>query len=173
MPLFRRTPRSTDGSVVPTPHGPAGAEQVDVPPTGALEPLNAAELVWTAQQRGLVEELCDGSADPQAVGDLFDRVQATWLATDDRPDPEPLVNAFGVALGDLLVQRVPGLAWASYRDEAGPELVLAHPTHDLVLFPIGAVRREWGSAAERWLVVQVHRTAGTALAVLSGGEPEA
>ncbi len=171
MPLFRRTPRPTDGSVVPTPHGPAGAEHVDAEPV--LASLNAAELVWTAQQRALVEELCDGSLDAQAVGDLFDRVQATWRATDDRPDPEPLVNAFGVALGDLLVQRVPGLAWASRTDGSGTQLVLTHPTGGLLLFPITAVGDEWGAAPERWFVATVHRSAGAALATLAAGQPEA
>lgn len=173
MPLFRRTPRPTDGSVVPTPHGPAGAEHVDADPSESLAPLNAAELVWTAQQRALVEELCDGSLDAQAVGDLFDRVQATWRATEDRPDPEPLVNAFGVALGDLLVQRVPGLAWASHADASGTRLALTHPTGGLLLFPITAVGEEWGAAPERWFVATVHRSAGTALATLAAGQPEA
>ncbi|AEE44678.1 DUF3806 domain-containing protein [Cellulomonas fimi] len=158
--------------MVPSPHGPAGAERVDTAP-GVVEPLNAAELVWTAQQRGLVEELCDGAVEPRTVGDLFDRVHATWLATQDRPDPEPLINAFGVALGDLLTHRVPGLAWASFRDADGSELVVSHPTNDLVLFPLAAVRREWGTAPEGWLVSSVHRSAGAALAVLAGGQPEA
>lgn len=172
MPLFRRTPRPTDGSVVPTPHGPAGNEHVDAvdaPPA----PLNAAELVWTAQQRALVEELCDGSPDAQAVAELFDRVQSTWLTSADRPDPEPLVNAFGVALGDLLVQRVPGLAWASLTDASGSRLVLVHPTTDLLMFPIASVREQWGTAPDRWVAATVHRTAGAALAVLAGGQPEA
>ncbi|WP_273652427.1 DUF3806 domain-containing protein [Cellulomonas fimi] len=159
--------------MVPTPHGPAGAEHVDAAPPDALAPLNAAELVWTAQQRALVEELCDGSLDAKAVGDLFDRVQATWRASEDRPDPEPLVNAFGVALGDLLVQRVPGLAWASHTDASGTRLALTHPTGGLLLLPITTVADEWGSAPERWFVATVHRSAGTALATLAAGQPEA
>ena len=38
---------------------------------------------------------------------------------------------------------------------------------------ISAVRREWGTAPEGWLVSSVHRTAGAALAVLAGGQPQA
>ena len=42
--------------------------------------------------------LCSGTVDTQSLGDLFDRVQAIWLQSSDRTDPESLVHAFGVSL---------------------------------------------------------------------------
>ena len=122
MGLFRRAARPSDGEVVPHPHAP-GDESRSV----QVEPLNAAEQVWAAQHREIITGLCAGTVDTQSLGDLFDRVQAIWLQSDerDRTDPESLVHAFGVSLGDLVAQRVPGLLWGSApqrrRPRAGPD----------------------------------------------------
>ena len=163
MGLFRRAARPEDGLEVPHPHTPSD-ESRDV----IVEPLNAAELVWAAQHRELVAGLCAGSVDAQTVSDLFDRVQSMWLQSEDRADSTPLVNAFGVALGDLVTERVPGLAWGSAHDDGEPELVLSHPAHDLVIFPIAAVRKNWGHAPAGWLADHVHEAVGGALAILAG-----
>lgn len=133
-----------------------------------VEPLNAAEVIWAAQHREIVADLCSGSVDAQTVSDLFDRVQAIWLQSSDRTDSAPLVHAFGVALGDLVAERVPGLAWATADDGPEPELVLSHPAHDLVIFPIASVGRNWGHAPTGWLAAHVHEAAAGALAILAG-----
>ena len=163
MGLFRRAARPDDGLEVPHPHTPAD-ERRDV----RVEPLNTAEIVWAAQHRELVAGLCSGTVDAHTVSDLFDRVQATWLLADERSDPTPLVHAFGVALGDLVAERVPGLVWATAHDDGDPELVLTHPTHELVIFPIAAVARFWGHAPAGWLAAYVDEASGGALAILSG-----
>ena len=110
--------------MVPHPHAPADESR-----SVQVEPLNAAEQVWAAQHREIITGLCAGTVDTQSLGDLFDRVQAIWLQSDerDRTDPESLVHAFGVSLGDLVAQRVPGLLWGSARGDGAPELVLTHP----------------------------------------------
>ena len=129
------------GSEVPHPHTPADESR-----TVQVEPLNAAEQVWAAQHREIITGLCAGTVDTQTLGDLFDRVQAIWLQSEerDRTDPESLVHAFGVSLGDLVAQRVPGLVWGSARGDGAPELVLTHPEIDLVVFPVAAVAESWG-----------------------------
>ena len=67
----------------------------------------------------------------------------------DRTDPESLVHAFGVSLGDLVAQRVPGLVWGSAHGDGAPELVLTHPEHDLVVFPVAAVATQLGRRTRR------------------------
>lgn len=172
MVLFQRTPRPSGGSLIPAQAGssedelPGGARDGG-PTTGVIEPLNAAEIVWTAQHRELLSDLCDGYLDARTVGALFDRVQATWVASEDRPDPDPLVNAFGVALGDLVAQRQSGLTWCVYRDSAGTELVLARPGHSLVMFPVAAVAARWGSAPRGWFAPYVDEAAERAAAALA------
>ncbi|GAA3794104.1 DUF3806 domain-containing protein [Cellulomonas soli] len=138
-------------------------------PDGDLEALNDAELVWAAQHRELVTGLCEGQADVETLSRLFDRVQAGWLASADRDDPHTLVNAFGIALGDLLVSRLPGMRWQVYTDARGPELVLAHPVHDLVVFPISSVARQWGHAPEDWFARYADDVTEGARAILGDG----
>jgi hypothetical protein len=163
MGLFRRAARPEDGLEVPHPHTPSD-ESRDV----LVEPLNAAEVVWAAQHREIVTGLCSGSADAQAVSDLFDRVQGIWLQAQDRTDSTPLVNAFGIALGDLVAERVPELAWGRAQDAERSELVLTHPAHDLVIFPIASVAKNWGYAPAGWLAASVHEAVGGALGILAG-----
>ena len=147
---------------MPHPRTPAD-ESRDV----RVEPLNAAELIWAAQHREIVADLCAGSVDASTVSDLFDRVQAIWVQSEDRTDSAPLVHAFGVALGDLVAERVPGLSWASAVGSGEPELVLSHHTHDLVIFPIGSVEKNWGHAPAGWLAAHAHEAVGGALAILA------
>ena len=163
MGLFRRAARPEDGLVVPHPHTPADASRAV-----RVDPLNAAEIVWAAQHREIIAGLLDDVVDAQTVGNLFDRVEATWVSSDDRADPTPLIHAFGVALGDLVSERVPGLVWGTAHGDGDPELVLSHPQHDLVVFPITSVGRHWGHAPAGWLPGYVHEVSGDALAILSG-----
>ncbi len=160
--MFRRASRPTDGTEVPHPHTPA-----DETRTLRVEPLNPAELVWAAQHREIITGLCAGTVDTQSLGDLFDRVQAIWVQSQDRTDPESLVHAFGVSLGDLVAHRVPGLVWGSAHADGTSELVLTHPEHDVVVFPVAAVGEAWGSAPLGWVQDYVHRTSGDTLAELA------
>ncbi|GEL95279.1 DUF3806 domain-containing protein [Cellulomonas composti] len=141
--------RPRGGAQIPQPHAPGDEAG------GVVRPLNDAESVWAAQHRELVAELCDHGFDTPTVGGLFDRVHGTWLDAPDPGDPEPLVHAFGIGLGDLVRQRVPGLDWASYTDRAGTELVLSHAEHDLVIFPIASVGAHWGNVGPGWFAEHV------------------
>ena len=175
MPLFRRTPRPSGGTLIPTPFGSVENEASGPTPPqfapGVVEELNTAERLWTAQQRELLLELCDAVVDPATVGPLFDRVHGAWRATARPADPDLLVNVFGVALGDLIAQSVPGLSWAVYRDDVGTELVLAHESNPRVVFPVADVAERWGAAEPGWFAAYVEEAARLAAAVLRrGGE---
>ena len=165
MAIFGRAARPTDGTVVPHPHAPA-----DEGRSVQVEPLNAAELIWAAQHREIISGLCAGTVDTQSLGDLFDRVQAIWLQSTDRTDPESLVHAFGVSLGDLVARQVPELVWGSARADASPELGLTHPQHDLVVFPLAAVAQAWGTAPAGWVAEYVRETSAGATEFLTGAD---
>ncbi|MBO3085070.1 DUF3806 domain-containing protein [Cellulomonas fengjieae] len=147
---------------MPQPHTPA-----DEGRSVEVEPLNSAELVWAAQHREIISGLCAGTVDTTTLGELFDRVQGIWLQSTDRTDPESLVHAFGVSVGDLVARQVPGLVWGSARDDSSPELVLTHPTHDLVVFPLAAVAQVWGSAPVGWIGQYVREASSGAAAILA------
>lgn len=122
-------------------------------PRPEVAPLNAAELVFVAQHRELVAGLCGGSVTPEALGALYDRVLVTWASSpaEDRTDAEQLVRAFGIALGDLVVERSPGTAWVSSTDDEGTELALTHPGVEVLVYPIGVVGRRWSAGETGWL----------------------
>src|SRR4051794_14202460 len=85
-------------------------------PKERVEPLNAAELAWVAENvaaaaaeirsRGL------GRGDPPTA-DSLDRL---WAVLRDEPgDPNAAINCVGLAFGQLLVDRF-GLDWVALTD---------------------------------------------------------
>ena len=121
----------------------------------SVEDLNDAERVFLAQQRALVAELCPDPQDPAAVGALFDRVRTQWAQATDRPDPRGPVDAFGVALGDLVRARLPELSWAVCSDRYGTEMVLARREPEMLVYPVAAVAQAWEDAREGWFVAHL------------------
>jgi len=83
-------------------------------------------------------------------------------------DPDSLIHAFGVSLGDLVAHRVPGLLWGSARSDGAPELVLTHPEVDLVVFPVAAVAKSWGEAPVGWVAEYVEEASTGALEIIAG-----
>jgi hypothetical protein len=66
----------------------------------------------------------------------LDRTWAAWLAVHVRSeeDPTPIVNAFGVALGQYLADRF-RLAWKVVQDGDASEFAIYGQPGDLLLFP--------------------------------------
>ncbi|WP_218917038.1 hypothetical protein [Cellulomonas massiliensis] len=143
---------------MPSPHLPADGSQ------SGNRPLDAAQQAWTALQRELVAELCDG-VDEHAVGTLFDQVHAAWDGLEDRPDPAPLTDAFGVALGDLLVWHVGSLHWCARA--ADGELVVADRAAAYVVAPLPLVVAAWPDARPGWFTARVRLLRADALAELA------
>lgn len=133
--------------------GPVAAALSDTRHT--IDELTQPEQVFLAQQRALIAELCPDMGDAAAVGALFDRVREQWTQAQDRPDPRPLADAFGVALGDLVCAQVPDLHWATCRDRYGIEIVLARVDPEILVYPIAAVSQSWQTAAPGWFVTHL------------------
>ncbi len=132
-----------------------------------VDELNPAERIWLAQQRALVADLCDDPTDAAAVATLFDRVRTQWAEAAERPDPRPLADAFGVALGDLVVAQAPALRWAAASDRFGTEIVLAHATPEVLVYPLASVSQYWEDARPGWFAGQVERLTQTVRAALA------
>lgn len=148
--------------LVPSPHPPADGSQ------RGTRPLDAAQQAWTTLQRELVAELCDG-VDEHSVGALFDQVHAAWACLPERPDPTPLTDAFGVALGDLLVWHVGSLHWCARR--ADGELVVADRAVTHVVAPVPLVAEAWPDAGPGWFTACVRLLRADALAELAQPAP--
>ena len=133
--------------------GPVATALADTHHT--VEDLNDAERVFLAQQRALVAELCPDPQDPAAVGALFDRVRTQWAQATDRPDPRGPVEAFGVALGDLVAARLPELSWGVCTDRFGTEMVLVRRDPEVLVYPVAAVAQAWEDARGGWFVTHL------------------
>lgn len=104
-----------------------------------------------AAQRELVADLCDGSADAETLASVFARVHQSWQQQPQAGSPDALIALFGLAVGDLLVRRVPGLGWVLVSDDHVGELALTHVSAQVAVFPLSAVAERWRSGRADWL----------------------
>lgn len=107
--------------------------------------LNDDEKQWIQE---LIQPLVDGgvAGTPQELSDYFSFAQADWHDTpeSERPDPSPMINAFGAAVGVMLADET-GLAWKVGTDDEGTDLALCDASYDFVVWPINAVAKRWMS----------------------------
>ena len=103
--------------------------------------MNQAERDWIAS---LTAPLAGVAADPQQLSDHFEAQRAAWFALPDaeRPDPHPLINATGAALGDLLAAGL-GLRWVVATDEYGTEAAVYREANEVLLYPMNLVAKRW------------------------------
>lgn len=111
-----------------------------------ISELNDAERAWVADNvaaaRRYVEDAglpVDGQPlDPAAL----DAAWAFWLQAwpVGEEDPNPLINALGMALGQYLVDRL-GLDWKLVEDESGTEVAVHGQPGDVLVFPPNLVAK--------------------------------
>ena len=78
-----------------------------------MRTLDPAELVWLAEARELLRGPGVDLTDIAWLGGHVDELMAAWHQTMPslRWDPLPTTTAVGLAVGDAVVARVPGLEW--------------------------------------------------------------
>lgn len=111
-------------------------------PATLLE-VSAAEFGWLDELRQFWVESAVDPQDITAVSEFFDAYRQGWFAvrSTERQDPNPVINAIGVALGDHLVSA--GMRWvvADYGD--GMELAVHADPSDVLVCPINTVAKRW------------------------------
>lgn len=118
-----------------------------------IDDLTAAEQQWLQALLSTVD--ASGVRDAAGLCAFFEQARDAWwdLPADERPDPNPLINAVGAGVGRLLVDDL-GLRWALVTDRHGSELgVVGDP--ELVVYPTAAVAQRWSgesSTLEEYLV---------------------
>jgi hypothetical protein len=130
-------------SFVPSPRGTAGRITPDLRP--AVRTLDPAELVWLAEARELLRGPGVDLTDVTWLGAQVDSLMASWHRTPPglRWDPVPTTTAVGLAVGDAVIARVPGLRWVYALDAPGSPYALAHPRTTRIGLPIDAVTLLW------------------------------
>jgi len=122
-------------------------------PESQVLDLNAAELAWVD---GLRQALPGGSAlEPGEIGRLYDDALLLLMSTGPSPtkdDPNMMINALGVAVGDAVCARVPGARWAAVADAQGTELaIIVGQSDGPRIFPTNAVAKRWVAGERGWV----------------------
>ena len=132
-----------------------------------IEPLNEDEKAWIGENleaaRSILAAYTKNSMGPFQPEGLNEALSA-WsnrVATD-RVDRNTLVNALGIAFGQLLAERL-GLAWAVVTDEHGVDMAVHGMPGDILVFPTAAVAKRVANDDSRFFVdlyAQVSRDIG-------------
>ena len=122
------------------------------------------ELVWMEELR---IHLRAPDVDITSVDDLsrlFDTYCLAWhrCADGQRWDPNYLITALGVALGDVLVElgrrQCGGARWMVAAGQPSTTVAVRNDLFRRTIFPVDAVARRWISAETQWIAAFVEAT---------------
>lgn len=142
-PLLRAHGRTTPSAPAPGPQDGAVS----------LRDASVVELVWMEELR---QHLRAPGADLRSVGylsSLFDAYCRAWhrAPASDRWDPDYLVSALGVCLGDVLVRQCSSSRWQVVADEPRTTVAVRNDLFRRTFFPVDAVARRWLTAELGWM----------------------
>lgn len=127
-----------------------------------IEPT-PAEHHWVAAGNELAGKIAQEYGHDVRVGDVLapevlDRIWAKWL--DDRDpneDPNPYINAFGLAFGWYLVDTL-GLEWKVVKDGSGTEIAVWGREGNVLVFPPNLVGKRFGAGTSSFFVDVARQT---------------
>ena len=130
--------------------------------------VNAAERTWIAGNQQVVRSFAiDRGVLPDELAPVdpvvLDAAWAAWLEMHLRgeEDPNSVINAFGIAFGQVLVDRL-GLEWKTVSDVVTDIALLGQPG-DIVIYPQNLVARRYiakNTAFFAELAAEVERRVG-------------
>ncbi len=128
--------------------------------TAKIGVLSDAEKRWMAghQMRALMLGRAHG--DPAtATQPSFEALDRAWVAEgallrESGGDPNPLIQALGLALGQHLVDHHK-LSWCVATDPIGTEVACYGKTGDVLVYPLNLVAKRWQRSEGAFLVALV------------------
>jgi len=124
-----------------------------------LSKPNNAERDWIvlnlAVTRELIADFNGGVSDIQPS--LLDSTFASWLSLHepDTEDPNPVINAFGIAFGQYLVEQLQ-LSWTVASDKHGTEMAVHGQPGNILVYPLNLVAKRY-TARETGFFVPLFR----------------
>jgi Domain of unknown function (DUF3806) len=116
-----------------------------------ISDLNESERNWLTGNFELAGAIAQTYGLPVEPGDRLDPktldvAWTVWLGSHNHgvDDPNPYVNAFGVALGQHLVDHL-GLEWKVVEDEGGTEMAVWGKAGDVLVFPANLVGKRYAA----------------------------
>ncbi|MBT2585355.1 DUF3806 domain-containing protein [Arthrobacter sp. ISL-95] len=118
----------------------SNVEEFDQP---MLSELNGEHREFIAGCLGLADGAGVDLEDPGSVAEFYDLLLGAWQSSPDgTTDPEPYINAAGVAFGEHLVRTTP-LRWVVAEDSTGRELAVHSERTNFFVYPLDAVQKRW------------------------------
>jgi hypothetical protein len=111
-----------------------------------ISDLNDAERAWVADNVAAARRYVDDAGPPVGRQLLdpaaLDAAWAFWLQgwPADAEDPNPVINALGMAFGQYLVDHL-DLAWMIVEDDFGTEIAVHGHVGDVLVFPQNLVAK--------------------------------
>lgn len=131
-----------------------------MPSNAKLGILNDAEKRWMAghQMRALMLGRAHGDA-ATATAPSFAALDRAWVAEgallrESGGDPNPLIQALGIALGQHLVDHHK-LDWCVATDSFGTEVACYGKSGDVLVYPLNLVAKRWQRSEGSFLVALV------------------
>jgi len=109
-----------------------------------IECPNAAEYEWIEDNLRKARQLLGKQAGQEIELEELDEAFARWLDRHDpkHEDPNPFINAFGIAFGQYLVDHC-DLKWMVVMDDQGTEMAVHGEPGDVLVFPPDFVAKRY------------------------------
>lgn len=114
-----------------------------------VTPLTDAERAWIKDQLAAAARFVEdyGSRRHPEGLDALDHAWASWLDRQsvDPEDPNTVINAVGVALGQALVEALEGFEWVIAEDGQGTDLAVygLPDAGDVLIYPANVVAKRY------------------------------
>ncbi len=111
-----------------------------------IEHPNPAELEWIEENLRKAEEIIGKEKYEKISLKELDDAFGKWLDTHDpkKEDPNPTINAFGIAFGQHLVNELE-LKWRVVIDDKGTDIAVHGQPGDVLVFPTNFVAKRYVS----------------------------
>ena len=111
-----------------------------------IEQPNPAEYGWIEDNLRKARELTGKTGAEEIPLDKLDEAFARWMDQHDpkKEDPNPFINAFGIAFGQYLVDH-DDMKWAVVIDDQGTEMAVHGKPGDVLIFPPNFVSKRYVS----------------------------
>ncbi len=112
-----------------------------------IEPLGDGERTWIESHLRIARSFVALYTGIEPTGALptleaLDDAWAAWLAEWERFDPNHIINAVGVVIGEHLIAAL-GLTWLVATDERGTELAVHGEPNNVLVFPANLVGKRF------------------------------
>jgi len=122
-----------------------------------FEEVTPAEFSWIAERLSDAARLCAVSGVESLTPELLDEAWTTGLSAMASGDPNVLINAIGIAFGQVLVARL-GFRWVIATDDYGTDLavVAAEGNGDVLVYPANFVAKRFEKRRTGFLAESFH-----------------